>query len=104
MVAVLAALAGARAHVLGTEVPISDIASAAREARASAVGLSVSLATGGVRTDRSLGELRALLPPEVGLIVRGAGARGGRRGPRGVQYARDLAAAEAWLGTLAAGR
>ena len=45
-----------------------------------------------------LASLRAVLPDDVRLIVGGEGARGVRRGPRGVEYVEDF---EAWERALA---
>lgn len=86
MAAVAAKLAGARPAVIGCDTPDEQIAQAAREHGAAYVALSVSLATGGVETDRRLARLRVLLDDGVALIVGGAGARGVRRGPRGIEY------------------
>jgi DNA-binding transcriptional MerR regulator/methylmalonyl-CoA mutase cobalamin-binding subunit len=98
--AVLCSLAGARPQVLGTETPVAELVAAAREMRAVGVALSVSLATGGVQTDRTLRELRAALPSTVRLAVGGRGAREGRRGPRGVDYVPDRQALNHWIRSL----
>ena len=90
MAAVVAGLAGTRPRILGTDTPNSEIVLAAGEISARAVGVSVSLATGGVKTDRIVRALRDELPEEVELIVGGQGARGVRRGPHGVVYVKDL--------------
>ena len=90
MAAVICTLGGGRPHLLGGETPCEEIASAARELNAAAIGLSVSLATGGVQTDRCLGHLREMLPESVRIVVGGRGGRGARRGPRGVEYAERL--------------
>ncbi len=102
MVAVVCAKAGVRTQVLGVNAPLEEIALAAEEGGADAVGLSVSLATGGIKTDRLLATLRGHLPPGVRLLVGGAGARGVRRGPQGVEYAGSWDELEAWLKALAA--
>jgi methanogenic corrinoid protein MtbC1 len=86
MAAVVAKLAGARPIVLGPDTPNEEIVLAARGHGASVVALSVSLATGGIETDRRLAQLRAALDDDIVLLVGGAGARGVRRGPRGVEY------------------
>lgn len=91
MAAVIAAVAGARPRVLGTNTPNEEIEDAVRESGARAVGVGVSLATAGVRTDRVLADLRARLPEDVRLIVGGRGARGVRRGPRGIVWVKRLA-------------
>jgi len=90
MAAVLAARTGWRPRVLGVNTPLDEILRAAAETKAAAVGISVSLYTGGVETDRQLAELRSRLAPEVQLIAGGSGARGVRRGPRGIAYATTL--------------
>ena len=93
---------GVQAEVIGTHTPVHEIAAAAVEMAAAAVAVSVSTATGGVDTDRVIAELRRLLPEDVRLLVGGRGARGVRRGPRGVDYAADWAALERWCGELRA--
>lgn len=90
MAASVVALSGGRPLLLGVDTPLDEIAASAREFSARAVGLSVSLATGGPATDRVIAELRDLLPGDVVLLVGGAGARGVRRGPRGVVHVSDL--------------
>jgi methanogenic corrinoid protein MtbC1 len=100
MVAVECRAQGVRTRVLGPDTPLEEIASIAREVGADAVGVSVSLATGGVKTDRQLAELRRRLPTDVRLLVGGAGARGVRRGPQGIEYALDWDVLEAWLKDL----
>ena len=101
MASLLAAYHGVRPRILGTSTPLEEILRAASETGADAVGISVSLATGGVDTDRQLQELRKGLPEEVHLVIGGRGARGVRRGPRGVEYADGLEGWGAWLAKLA---
>lgn len=100
MVAILAVLEGVDVRVLGTETPVEEIVATAAETGAVAVGIGVSLATGGPDTDRVLADLRDRLPETARLVVGGAGARGARRGPRGVEYVQDLAAMGDWLQAL----
>lgn len=100
MVAMLSLLEGVAVRVLGTETPIEEIVATARETGADAVGIGVSLSTGGPDTDRVLATLRRALPDDVRLIVGGAGARGARRGPRSIEYARDLREMAHWLRDL----
>lgn len=97
MAALLAAVNGVRTRVLGTETPREEILDAVKETGAEAVAISVSLSTGGVETDRHLADLRRELPDEVTLLIGGRGARGVRRGPRGVEYVDGLAGFDAWL-------
>jgi len=94
MTAIVARAAGARVRLLGADTPLDEITAAASELQAQVVAISVSLATGGVKTDRTLAKLRADLPDSVRLVVGGKGARGVRRGPQGVEYALDLVAFE----------
>ncbi len=101
MAAVVCALAGVRPVVLGVNTPLPDIAAAAVQGRARAVLVGVSLATGGVATDRMLSALRASLPARIPLVVGGAGARGPRRGPRGIEFVEGLEGLERRLPDLA---
>lgn len=100
MAALVCALQGFQVELLGRNTPLAEIARAAETLRAGVVAISVSLATGGIETDRRLAELRRALPGSVRLIIGGAGARGVRRGPRGIEYAADFAAFEQWLRSL----
>ncbi|MHC4549865.1 MAG: MerR family transcriptional regulator [Planctomycetota bacterium] len=97
MAALVCVRAGARPRILGVETPHEEIARAAAEVPADVVGVSVSLSSGGVETDRALARLRERLPADVRLVVGGRGARGARRGPRGVDYVGDLDEFGAWL-------
>jgi methanogenic corrinoid protein MtbC1 len=97
MVAYLCGLRGVRAWQLGRELPIDEIERAAIELEIRAVLIGVSLASGGTETDRTLAQLRKELPEEIDLLVGGGGARGVRRGPRGVAYAESLAEVDEWL-------
>lgn len=92
MAALLCAARGARTRILGVDTPNEDIVLAVEEGAFRLVGLSVSLATAGVENDRVLAALRRALPGDVRIVVGGEGARGVRRGPRGVEYAETLAA------------
>jgi methanogenic corrinoid protein MtbC1 len=102
-VALMAAMQGVQARVLGTDTPNDQIAASAREADATAVAISVSLATGGVETDRRIADLRDTLPPGTALVVGGRGARGVRRGARGVAYVDTLEGFQTWLRDLTPG-
>jgi DNA-binding transcriptional MerR regulator/methanogenic corrinoid protein MtbC1 len=97
MVALACVRAGARPRILGVEVPLAEIVGAAVEIPADVVGISVSLSSGGVETDRALARLRERLAPHVRLVVGGRGARGPRRGPRGIEYIAGLKEFSAWL-------
>ncbi|TAH37376.1 MAG: MerR family transcriptional regulator [Planctomycetota bacterium] len=100
MAAVVCVLQEFRPEILGRNTPTAEIVAAAAETRPAAVAVSVSLATGGVETDRHLAELRRALPEPVRLAIGGDGARGVRRGPRGVEYLDGFAAFETWLARL----
>lgn len=100
MAALICVQERARPWILGADTPAPEIVRTVRELRAPAVGISVSLASGGVENDRALAGLRELLPPEVSLVVGGGGARGARRGPRGVDYVEGLAGFGRWCRDL----
>ncbi len=91
MAALLCAANRVPVSVLGVDTPLDDTARAAGELAPKILGISVSLATGGVETDRTLAALRGTMPSDVRLVVGGEGARGVRRGPRGVEYMTQLA-------------
>jgi MerR family transcriptional regulator, light-induced transcriptional regulator len=97
MAAAMAALSDIRPSILGIDVPVPEIVAATEDSGAKAVCVSVSLANGGPATDRLLAELRSELPPEVELMVGGAGSRGIRRGPRGITWLNHLNHFEALL-------
>ena len=102
MAALLCAARGLPTRILGIDTPSLEILKAVREVPTDIVGVSVSLSTGGVDTDKTLSELRKALPDEVRLVVGGAGARGIRRGPRGIEYLADLAAWDKVIADFAA--
>ena len=91
MVQLLCASHGIGTRVLGQDTPVAEIAATAHETKAPIVAISVSLSSGGIQTDRTLSSLRDALPDHVELCVGGAGARGVRRGPRGITYFDSLA-------------
>ena len=103
MAGLIAVLCGVRSRILGIGTPLIEIVGAAREEGVFAVGISVSLATGGVETDRELAALRTALPDEIALVIGGTGARGVRRGTRGVDYLASLGQLEDWLRAAARG-
>jgi methylmalonyl-CoA mutase cobalamin-binding subunit len=103
MAALVCAERGIRVRLLGPDVPAEEIALAAREARAGFVGVSVSLATGGVDADRALADLRARLPASVRFVAGGEGLRGPRRVPPGVEAVASMRDLDAWLVALPRG-
>jgi len=102
MAALMSASHGVRPCLLGWCAPPAEIAAAARETGARGVAIGVSLANGGVQTERRISELRLMLPPEVRLAVGGSGARGPRRNGRGIDYvcSDGWQSFEAWLTQL----
>ncbi|TAJ05077.1 MAG: MerR family transcriptional regulator [Planctomycetota bacterium] len=97
MAAVIAAERGNRVKLLGTDLPWQEVDRAARELRTQVVLIGISLSSGGIETDRMVGQLRAALPPEIALAIGGAGARSVRRGPRGVDCLDGLTGLDQWL-------
>jgi DNA-binding transcriptional MerR regulator len=100
MCALVCAARQVACRVLGVDLPSVEIVRAVSDLRPSALAVSVSLATGGIETDRALADLRRELPDDVKLLVGGEGARGVRRGPRGVVYLEDLAAFDAAIAAI----
>ncbi|MHC4959386.1 MAG: MerR family transcriptional regulator [Planctomycetota bacterium] len=100
MLALLATHSNVGTRILGTETPQDEIVRASLETGAVAVAVSVSLSSGGIDTDRQIGALRGALPQDVQLVIGGKGARGVRRGPRGVTYLDGLEGAGEWLRSL----
>ncbi|MHC4819639.1 MAG: MerR family transcriptional regulator [Planctomycetota bacterium] len=97
MAAVVCAWKRFTVHFLGTETPVVELVRSARELESAAVAIGVSLASGGVETDRLLSELRRGLPDGTALLVGGAGARRGRWGARGTVYLKTLHDLANWL-------
>ena len=100
MAAMLCEANGVHTHLLGTDTPLDEIVASAREHSVDAVGVGVSLASGGLRADALLAELRASLPDHTTLMVGGAGALGKRRRLKGVTYCVDLVQLERWLQSI----
>jgi MerR family transcriptional regulator, light-induced transcriptional regulator len=100
MAALALASAGCRVLYLGTEVPIPEIASVARDLAARAVAISVSVATKGAASAAALRKLREVLPRRVLLVTGGDGAPPSRPGAESVRSLRDL---DAWGRRLSAG-
>lgn len=96
ILALLAALEGSTAHLLGVDLPINEIAAVSKKYPEAAVGISISSAADVSITTRQLVELRAALPAGTPLIAGGAGML--RRKPiDGVIAITDLASFEEWL-------
>jgi methanogenic corrinoid protein MtbC1 len=95
MVALLLAVAGYRAALLGTDVPTDQIAQAARTMHARAVGVSISEASNPRSTRPRLTALRADLPRRMTVLAGGSGAPALPPGS-GITVMRDLAELDAW--------
>jgi MerR family transcriptional regulator, light-induced transcriptional regulator len=95
MSALVFALAGWRALILGVDTPVEQIAALAREAPLAAVALSCvqSRSRGFANTIRSL---RRRLPRHISLLVGGAGAPPAA-GQRGIEIIPDLGSLDRWL-------
>jgi DNA-binding transcriptional MerR regulator/methylmalonyl-CoA mutase cobalamin-binding subunit len=91
LAAAAAAIDGWRTTYLGPDLPVTEIAAAARNVGADAVAISAVRTDRARETERDLVELRALLDPEVRVVVGGAGAAHLlERLPPGVEACRDL--------------
>jgi methanogenic corrinoid protein MtbC1 len=99
MAALVLVTAGCRICYLGTDVPLPELATLARDLAARAVAISVS-AAGQARSGAQLKRLRELLSRRVALLVGGQGA--GRARP-GIEVLQDLAGLVAWGDRLAQG-
>lgn len=75
MAALVTSAAGCRVLQLGTEVPPPQIAELARQRRARAVALSVSLASRAASVRRQVAAVRGLVPRSMRILVGGEGAR-----------------------------
>ena len=76
MAASVAAAAGCRVLLLGTDLPVQQIAEVVRDSEARAVALSVSSSSDAALVSRQCAELRAHLPAGVDLVAGGRGAIG----------------------------
>lgn len=90
MSALVLSAAGCRTLFCGTEVPVPQVASLARDLGARAVAVSVSAATKGPATASALRRLRETLPRKVLLVAGGEGAPGARPGVDAIHSLRDL--------------
>jgi len=101
MAALTLVVAGCRVLLLGTDVPVGQIVSVAREQAVQAVALSVSRATGGAGVAGRIQALRGALPRRVALVVGGEGAP---PPAVGITVLPDLPALDRWARQLCAGR
>ena len=100
MSALVLAAAGCRGLYLGTDVPVPQIASLARDIGARAVAVSVSRRRRAPPPRAAVRKLREPLPRRILLVVGGEGAPASRPGIDVVTSLRDL---DAWGRRLAAG-
>ncbi len=101
MAALTLSAAGCRVLPLGTEVPLDEIVTLARDLSARAVAVSVSLAHRGAATDGQVRRLRERLPRKAALLVGGQGAQAARAG---IEPFADLRQLDAWGRHQARGR
>lgn len=92
MAALCLAAAGRRLLYLGAETPVAEMVALTRECGAQALGVSISSVTGAEAAPQ-VRELRSLLPPQVTLLVGGAGAPAGTAG---IERLSTLRALDAW--------
>ncbi len=74
LAATTAVSSGWRVAYLGPNLPAEELARAVRYAKASALALSIVYPTDDAQLPQELRALRAALPPDVGLVIGGAGA------------------------------
>ena len=100
LVAVLIAMHGRRAVFLGANLPATQIAEAARLAKACGVALSlVNLAPDDA--ERELIRIRKAVPPSVDIVVGGRGSVALQRIPTGVRVLASLEELADWLDSRA---
>jgi DNA-binding transcriptional MerR regulator/methylmalonyl-CoA mutase cobalamin-binding subunit len=99
LAAVAADALGFRVVYLGPNLPVDDIATAARWTRALAVGLSLVYPADDPRLGHELARLRDLLGSDVGIVAggRAAAAYGEALARARIAHAPDLKALEEWL-------
>jgi len=103
MAALVTAAAGLKPHLLGNDTPVREIAEAWVLRNASAIGLSISISTGGASVHRDLEILRRGVPSHVPIFVGGRGARRSHP-PAGVAVADDFDRLTAWMKGLRSAR
>jgi len=95
MASVILAVRGCRLVYLGADMPIGQIATAAREGEVQAVALSISATFPPRQAGKAVAELRAGLPRHIPLWVGGAGAP---KPPKDVERFENLEALDERLG------
>ena len=96
MAALVLTQSGCAPVLLGVDLPPEEIVSATKSTRVDAIGISVSLASGGPDATHQLQALRAAVPERVEVLVGGLGARSACRGLRGVQVLGEMRELEQW--------
>jgi MerR family transcriptional regulator, light-induced transcriptional regulator len=96
MASVILAVRGCRLVYLGVDMPVEQIATAAREGEVQAVALSISATFPPRQAGKAVANLRAALPRRMPLWVGGAGAP---RPPKGVERFETLEALDERLAT-----
>lgn len=98
LVALLFALHGQECRILGTNLAAKQILESVRDDPCRAVGISISLATRGPKSERMVEELREDLPVSVPLLVGGHGSRRTRKPALpGVHYFDHLSLLDDWI-------
>ena len=95
MCALVFALAGWRALVLGVDTPADQIVGLAKEATISAVAVSM-VAPNDAQVLTQLKSLRRRLPANIPIVVGGAGAAEVKKS-KGIEVMNDLSALDHWL-------
>jgi methanogenic corrinoid protein MtbC1 len=94
MASVVLAMRGCRVVYLGPDMPVEQVAIAAREGDAQAVALSISATFPPRRAAKAVADLRGALPRRVLLWIGGAGAP---KPLKGVERFESLEAMDRWL-------
>jgi methanogenic corrinoid protein MtbC1 len=98
MASVILTMRGCRLVYLGSDTPVDQITTTARECEARAVALSVSAALPSRQASEAIAALRRALPRHTALWAGGAGVP---KAPKGVERFETLAALDERLATRA---
>ena len=101
MAALVAAVAGLEPQMLGTDTPVENIVAAVKAGKAAAIGISISVSTGGPGSRDQLEQLRRSVPSSVTILVGGKGARRSHP-PGGCVIVDDVPAFHEWMRRLSA--
>jgi methanogenic corrinoid protein MtbC1 len=100
MVTLLLSVVGCRTLLLGTNCPVAELASLAKDLGARAVALSFTTSSHWPSMSAQIGRLRTALPKRVAVLLGGEGAK---TKPGCVTF-KDLHGVERWASSLLAGR